>query len=162
MPTDLSNQLEQQLRGIQMPEAISWWPLAIGWWLVIALTLFAISFLLFRLYTIKKKNRYRKVATNELKNSLVKWQLNQDTQTYLHNANDILKRIAQRFDTTSVNKSGSEWVNILNRFSKHPLSEEVSQALSEDCYKAESSIDVPLLHQQLQRWLATHRMDSHA
>ena len=33
------------LRGLQLPDAISWWPLAPGWWVLIALALIAMGLL---------------------------------------------------------------------------------------------------------------------
>jgi len=162
VPTDLSTILEQQLRGIQMPDAISWWPLAIGWWIVITLSLMIFGFLFFKLYQIKQKNRYRKVAAKELKQLLSDWQGNQDTHYFLQNANTILKRIARRFHSSSVNQSGIEWANTLNQLAKQPLQQKVIQALCEDCYHAEPTSDILHLHSQLEQWIKTHQGENHA
>ncbi len=55
-----------QLRDIQLPEAISWWPLAPGWWILI---MFAASFLgltVFRLLKHHRSNLYRRQAIKNL------------------------------------------------------------------------------------------------
>ncbi|MFQ3257088.1 MAG: hypothetical protein ACI9W7_001560, partial [Porticoccaceae bacterium] len=55
-----------QLRDIQLPEAISWWPLAPGWWILI---MFAASFLgwaVFRLLKHHRSNLYRRQAIKKI------------------------------------------------------------------------------------------------
>jgi len=56
-----------ELRGIHLPEAVSWWPLAPGWWLLCAILLISI-FSLIRIGITYYFNRsYRRQALEKLK-----------------------------------------------------------------------------------------------
>ncbi len=162
MPTDLTQILEENLRGLHMPDSVSWWPLAWGWWALLSLIIVIAALCCYRFYNLRKKNKYRKVAVNELNSSLQDWQENQSSQGYLQNANSILKRVSRHLNARSVTQSGQQWVDTLNDFSTNKLSKETLTALSEECYKADPIVDIDKLHQQLQQWLNTHQEAPHA
>lgn len=178
MPTEIdqqqfAEQLAQQLKGIALPDAVSWWPLAIGWWIVIAFSLLAIAFCSIKLVTKIQQNKYRKTALNELQLAYHSWQGNNGTAAYLQSSNSILKRVIRKIEhnsnahnsinTTnsspnkSINKSGNDWSSVLQRYAKRPLSEPTLSALSSSCYQPNPEVDVPHVHEQLTTWLKNHK-----
>lgn len=54
------------LRGLHLPEPISWWPLAPGWWLIIALLTAATAWLLVMLWRRYRMNAPRRYAMRAL------------------------------------------------------------------------------------------------
>lgn len=64
MTPEMQQQLEQ-LKDIQLPEPVSWWPLAYGWWVLIGLVVFALAVWLVRRYK-NQKNSLEALALNEL------------------------------------------------------------------------------------------------
>ena len=61
-------QLLAQLKDIQTPEPVSFWPLAWGWWGVIVLTLLAFTAAIWWWRKRRRFNAPRRQALNELKN----------------------------------------------------------------------------------------------
>ncbi|MBX2847951.1 MAG: DUF4381 domain-containing protein [Acidiferrobacterales bacterium] len=171
MPSDaeqqqFADQLAQQLRGLDLPEPVSWWPLAIGWWVVIVLGLCLIAFLVFKLIKWQRKNRYRKFAQTEISKVYKDWQQTQNSLQYLHSSNAILKRVTRKFETgadsSSLGKSGNAWAETLQRYANKPLSDNTISALSTECYKAEPNVDINHVHQQIKAWLNHHRSPKNA
>ena len=162
MPTDLTSILEQQLRSVHMPDAVSWWPLAIGWWILIGLTALLLTYLVARIIKKKQKNRYRETAIRELSESLNEWRANNDDSHYLFNANMILKRIMRRFDANSSNQTGLQWANSLNSMVNKPLSDSAVNALTEQCYRQEPTVDIQHVHKQVEQWITRHTEACHA
>lgn len=171
MPTDtdqqqFAEQLAQQLRGLQLPEPVSWWPLAIGWWIVIAISLLVCSIVVFRLVKKYRQNRYRKLALGELQNSYSNWQQHQDPHQYLHSSNAILKRVIREIEpntnTPSTSKSGEDWSILLQQYATTPISKNTLNALSIECYTAKPDVDINHVHQQIKTWLSKHRRLTYA
>lgn len=166
MPTDadqqqFAEQLAQQLKGLDLPEAVSWWPLAIGWWFVIALSLISISFVAFKLLKKIQQNKYRRTAATELESAFKVWRQNDDALPYLHSSNAILKRVIREIEqnpnTQNASKSGTDWSELLQFYAKHPLSDETLSALTSQCYQANPDVDVAAVHAQIKAWLTNHR-----
>jgi len=98
------------------------------------------------------------LAINSLEASYNSWTKKQNNQTYLHQANDVLKRCVLHTSGKAAlaTLSGKAWVEHLNRQGKKPLSEKAQNALSVECYQANSSSDINTLHNELVYWLKTH------
>ena len=92
------------------------------------------------------------------KNGNKTWQNDQQTQGYLHRANDILKRVVLQSEQSSLmtTLSGQAWVEQLNVWAKKPLTQDSQNALAFDCYKESSSSDIKALHTDLVSWLKSH------
>lgn len=165
MPSDTSNLL-QQLRGLHLPEAVSWWPMAIGWWLVIICTVLVVSIVIRKLINKRNRDQYRKVALLQLNQFYLTWQQDANSSHYLQSANAILTRIVRHLETKSdkpqASLSGSHWGVVLNSYAGHALAKQSIQAISEDCYKAKPVCDIDQLHTQLCEWINTHQGESHA
>ena len=165
LPPQLQEQLAQQLRDVQMPADISWWPLAIGWWIMIAVVLICLATLFVKLRNTHRQNRYRKMAIRELEHSFVLWQQDQDTANYLQSANNILKRCIAYIESTQLtigrsytSLSGQPWLNVLNEFTKTPLSIDCQLALATLAYAENPNCDVATLNDELLEWLTRHQL----
>lgn len=156
MNEQLKDILEQQLRDVQTPDAVSWWPLAIGWWLVIALTLTALTVGIIVLIRHRRRNNYRKLAISSLNQHLIVWQAQKNDAGYLQAANAVLKRTCLHFNHDAASLADKTWVNFLNAHNKTQLSDSTEIALAEQLYQANPNVDVENLHIEITTWLLKH------
>ena len=159
MDEQLQQILEQQLRDVHLPEAISWWPLSTAWWVVIVLTVFALSYFGIRALQYRKRNRYRRIALNELKRHYKAWQTSEDSSSYIQGANQLLKRCMLPLNPLTAKLSGQAWTDTLNRHSNKTLSEQTKLALTESIYQARPSVDIAALHQEITQWIKNHKQE---
>ena len=54
------------LRGLHLPDAIGWWPLAPGWWLLIALSMLGIGLLMRNILRRRSRGAARRHALRQL------------------------------------------------------------------------------------------------
>ena len=173
----LVEMLREQLRDIQTPEPVSWWPMAPGWWILIVLAVI-LSFVLFRYIRNRRQEReYRNYLIEELEATYNEWLKNQNTSNYCQQANQLLKRTMMKLQADSRNNnnggqseipelgsisalSGSAWIESLESVHK-PMSESVHKALGLYLYQAnaqmEGPLEIPSLHAELTEWLMQHR-----
>jgi hypothetical protein len=163
LPPQIQEQLQQQLRDVQMPADIAWWPLAIGWWIIIAIVLIGLTALLIKLRNRRRQNRYRNVAAGELEQHFTLWQKDQNTASYLQSANNILKRCMAHIESTQLVRShsytslsGQPWLDVLNRFNKTALSTDCQTALATLAYSENPDCDVTTINDELREWLRHH------
>jgi hypothetical protein len=157
----LTQILKEQMRDVHLPAEISWWPPAPGWWLLACLTTL-LGFLIVRLIRDRKRRMaYRKHAVSALKEHYQRWQETGSTTAYLQAANAILKRCVLHITGTkdAAGLSGQAWLNTLSDLTPHDLSIEAQDALALKVYQAESSIDVALIHAELEEWLRSHKIN---
>jgi hypothetical protein len=77
-PLSLSN-----LRGIVIPDAPSFWPLAPGAWVALGMIGFVLLFVAWRIHTVRRRNAYRKAGLSLLRGAAT-----------VHDVSVILKRVA--------------------------------------------------------------------
>jgi len=159
MQDQIQQVLEQQLRDVHLPNAVSWWPLAPGWWGLLLLLIIGSGIATLALLRKRKRNRYRKAALSELQSIYAQWQDEQNSATYLQDANAILKRCLLHFsdDKSPITQTGKAWQASLNAFSKHRLSSQALHGLSSACYQANPDVDIEKIHPQIERWIKSHR-----
>lgn len=126
-----------QLRDIQAPEAISWWPPAIGWWIaLVLLTAFVVTSVLL-LLRHRKRSAWKRQALYEL--SLLQGAyLDAPHAKVLAQINALVKRslACSLKDKEIMALSGDKWHNIL--LSTHSgLSDGALESLIEGHYRAE-------------------------
>ena len=162
LPPEMVQALTEQLRDVHLPEAISWWPLAWGWWVLLVLIICAASTTIWLIKRSINKNRYRGLATTELKSAFRQWNQDNNNMAYLQNANAILKRAVlhttQQASLTT--NSGQAWVELLNNWSAQTLSETSQNALAYGCYQANCDTDIKAVHTELVTWLKKHQTPS--
>ena len=159
MEPDITSLLEQQLRDIQTPAEIGWWPLAPGWWILLVLGLALLWVISYQIRRYIKSNKYRKSARSELDQLLSDWHLSEDTPTFLAGCNALLRRIILSFGHHGFKASalGQQWSETLASLTPTTLPPEVEQALTVECYRRQPNVDVEQLHSHLVQWLKTHR-----
>lgn len=158
LPPEVQQMLAEQLRDVHLPEAISWWPLAWGWWVILIVLFLVIATSLLAAYRKRAKNRYRSLAMTALETAYGNWTKNQNSKTYLHQVNDVLKRCVLHVSESArlTTYTGPAWVEELNKWGKKPLSEKTQNALGVECYQANPPSDINALHRELMHWLRTH------
>ncbi|MFK8068730.1 MAG: DUF4381 domain-containing protein [Gammaproteobacteria bacterium] len=116
-----------ELRDIQLPDPVSWWPPAVGWWLVL---LGIILFLIAAIFLFKKwktKRRSAKVlARKELQKIEQEFSNNSDQKLLIENLSTLLRRssLSSFPREECAGLTGEEWLSFLDqvmqeeRFSK--------------------------------------------
>lgn len=159
MDEQLQAQLLAQLKDVQLPPPVSWWPPAIGWWLVALITLMAISAVGYYLHKRHTQNRYRKLALAELNAHFAQWQNLSDDKAYISAANNVLKRVVKVFNPNLVNQFADTWIDALESHASTEFSVETRYALAHQCYQAHVSADISALHSELSHWLQHHKRE---
>ena len=164
MNDQLKTILEQQLRDIHTPSAVSWWPLAFGWWLLIAVVVCVVIVSMIALIKYRRKTAYRKIAISELDKHFANWQLDKSNSRYLQAANALLKRVCSHIEDNtgshSTSLSSEAWVAHLNAYAKTDFSTASSAAIAEQVYQQSPSSDIDHIHHELRTWLAKHSSDT--
>ena len=161
MNDQLKSILEQQLRDAQVPDAVSWWPLAIGWWVLIALFVIGLTLTTKAIYKRHYRNVYRKIAVKELDYHFTIWQNHAENGAYLQAANTILKRSCSHFGDDAISLSGKQWLTHLNAHSKTDFSAAVEVALMQQLYQESPETDISSVHAELKTWLTEHSAERH-
>lgn len=145
MKPDLS-----QLRDIQLPEPVSWWPPAPGWWLVAGLVvvILAVVYLIDRR---RRKARWRRTALAELQ------RLHGETpEQFLRGVSVLLRRVAvtrfPRHDVAAL--TGERWLAFLDRpLEGTPFQSGAGRVLAAGPYTDEPEVDAAALHALCERWI---------
>jgi len=151
------NQAPLPLPPLQLPAAISWWPLAPGWWLLMALAITVIGVAVWWLYRRYHNNRDKRAARHALTNVLAQWQADHDDAQLLQQLNTILKRLCRHRAPHALSLSGEAWVAFLNQ-NKPLFTDHNARALSDYVYCAPQQIghvEAASLVKQCQRWVST-------
>jgi type II secretory pathway pseudopilin PulG len=116
------------LRGLHLPDAIGWWPLAPGWWVIIALLAAGLILLLRRARQRRRESAARRHALRQLERATSAFAKHGDPVRLGSEASEILRRTmlayAPRSDVAGL--TGEAWLDWLDRdlpeprFSKGP------------------------------------------
>ncbi len=161
-----------QLADIQLPEAVSIWPLAPGWWLLLAVSLLLIVLLI---YFLKRKPRQPLPTSRQLKSQSLQT-LQAIKKTYAaqpadkQTAHNTLKQLSillrryalslyQRDDVAAL--TDSEWLALLDKMSAQPdFSTKFAALLTQIPYQSsDTDIDPALLSELLS---ATEKLIRHS
>ncbi|WP_444931460.1 DUF4381 domain-containing protein [Microbulbifer sp. SSSA002] len=133
-PSPEAQELLAQLRDIQEPAAINWWPPAPGWWILAALILAGLvaAALWWRQRRKKaERNRYRVEAAALLAAIEI------EQTTAVAEINEILKRVAvTTYSRTECgNLTGTAWIEFLKKSAPLECPADAQQALRENLYR---------------------------
>lgn len=107
-----NNPLEQ-LRDIQLPEPVSWWPLAAGWWVLVAVGLVALVAGGYWVVRRHQRRYYRRLAQRELDAIFTQ---SDDATLQLERCSELLKRVAlSAYGQPAASLSGERWVTFLTQ-----------------------------------------------
>jgi len=105
------------LRGLHLPDAIGWWPLAPGWWLVIALLVLGLGLLLRDALRRHSRSRARRHALRQLEQYTAAFAGHGDAVTLGIEVSELLRRAmlayAPRGDVAGL--TGEAWLAWLDR-----------------------------------------------
>ena len=154
-PTQLQDMLLGQLRDIQLPAEISWWPPAPGWWWVLAFIVAALIVVLVLVLRHRARTRFRREAIGEMEELYSAWNKNQKTDIYLMSASGILRQVAihvcGRHDISAV--TGDEWIGRLAQMSTRPVPSSLNAALTTLAYQRDPRTNIDQAHQDIVDWL---------
>ena len=144
-----------QLRPMQLPDPVSWWPMAPGWWLLLVLIIASVWGLLWWLR--RRWEDPRRYALAELKNLQACYSSEErDQAALLTHCNQLLKRTAltlyPRHDVASL--SGDAWITFLLNSSKG-CEVKALQCLKEGAYRQNVEYDSAALIKSCRQWLKT-------
>nr|WP_010130584.1 DUF4381 domain-containing protein [Microbulbifer agarilyticus] len=128
-------QLLEQLKDIQEPAPIGWWPLAPGWWML-AGALIALLFGAFWLFSYLRRQRQQKQYRVEGEHLLKVLDLNQPRA--VESINVLLKRVAVVTFGRALSGplTGEHWIAFLESTATAPMPESARRALLESLYSA--------------------------
>ena len=108
---------EIPLRGLHLPEAVGWWPLAPGWWLLIALLVAATVFLLRAWLQRRAHAAARRKALRQLEESRSAYAYHGNPVALGAEVSELLRRAmlayAPRAEVAGL--TGDEWLAWLDR-----------------------------------------------
>ena len=146
------------LRPMQLPEAISWWPMAPGWWLLLVLfvVLFFVCVRAVFGWVRRRRADPRRFALAELADIQQRYQQSEDKALLLTHCNQLLKRTAltlfPRQEVAAL--SGDDWLTFLLQHSRgcqaHAL-----QCLADGPYRPHLDYDSSALFLACRQWLKT-------
>ncbi|MFI0400401.1 MAG: DUF4381 domain-containing protein [Thiolinea sp.] len=155
------NPNELPLRDIHLPPEISWWPLAWGWWLVLLLALLGLAALVW--WWLKRPATNQRVNISAQASALqelerIEQQYSNDPMGLVRELSVLLRRMAiSLYGRRSVaGLTGVTWLQFLDKQSDSPVfSQRFQQALTELPYRAQGSVDVSALVQEVRQWLSS-------
>jgi hypothetical protein len=150
----------EQLRDIHLPAAVSWWPPAPGWWLLLLVVLASLAAAFFWLRNYRRKNRYRRLALQQLQTLREQWQQQRDDNALAQAINRLLKQTAlaayprQRVAALT----GADWLLFLDSGLKQPrFSEPALRALASTYQATPPTISTTELFNASDYWIRRHR-----
>ena len=156
------------LHDLQLPEAISWWPLAPGWWALLVMVLILLFTLAYFTRNWWRNNQDKRNAQQLLKSAYAQWQANQNQQQLIMQFNSVLKRYCRNRFPQAISLSGEQWTDFLNRSAATSLFSGIeAEALQSGAYRADAlpSLAAQELFKNCQRWLqkakATNIRETH-
>lgn len=150
-----------QLKDIHAPPPVDAWPPAPGWFLLAALALVAAGLIVYGLYRLWRRNRYRREALRELADLKQQYEAAGDAGDYLSAYARLLKRTAlTRYPRDQIaNLTGEAWVNFLDRSARtEEFSLGAGQVLVYGNYQPidAADIDVNRLDELGRYWIKRH------
>ena len=111
------------LRGLHLPEAIGWWPLAPGWWVLIGVALIGLGFLLHHWMRIRSHSAARRYALRQLKVIVHEHEQHKDTVAFAANLSELLRRtmLAYAPRQNVAGLTGEDWLACLDQDLAQPV-----------------------------------------
>jgi hypothetical protein len=143
-----------RLHDFVQPPLPSWMPHTIGWYVVFAVLALAMTFQLIKWIRDWKRNRYRRVALQEL------------PHTAIEDLSALLKRTALAAwpRQTVASLTGEAWLRFLNRTAEQPLFEtKPGSEIEELAVRGRQQLnaqDEEKLRHRAKTWIRRHRVRS--
>ena len=146
-----------ELRPLQLPDPIGWWPPAPGWWLLFFMLCVLLAVSIWLALRAHRLAAFRRQALRELEFLAASAQ-NRSSPEIVAGLNALLKRVALvRHPTREVARlSGEQWLQFLEcdgadaGFSQGP-----GRALADLAYRPCGDADLPAIVDLCRRWIRT-------
>ncbi|MGI0116144.1 DUF4381 domain-containing protein [Zooshikella sp. RANM57] len=148
-------QVLSDLKPLHEPPPINWWPLSPGWWVLAVLTIGVIVFCVWFLLRFWQRYQYQQHLLDELNQIWLHYQQYQQTSTYLHHANQYLKRTLLQTQSRAniASLCGQQWLQVLDQASQsNAFTDGVGQALGTMSYQPNPHCNTERLHALLINW----------
>lgn len=143
------------LRDIQLPPAIEWWPPAPGWWLAVALLLvFILAFAWFRSRRNEIGRQHKALTT--LDQIVHHYRQTNDKTATITALSQLLRRYALVVfpEHNPAGLTGGAWLRFLNETGGGgKFSDEIGRALTRGPYDPNAQIDVDAVVAAARHWL---------
>jgi hypothetical protein len=108
-------QLKSQLRDIQLPTTVDWWPPAPGWWLLMFIMLGAGIGIYFALQPRLRRKRLNKYLTEQIKTALRAYREDKAAAPAIRVCAELLRRVCLTYfpRSTVAGLSGQAWLDFL-------------------------------------------------
>ena len=156
------NYMVHGIEEVYLPDTIAWWPQTLGWKVLALLILAAFCYFIYRRIVGWRKNKYRRLALEEIDKLEAK---TQNSLAALRGLPIILKSTALRaFPRSDIAQlSGAAWIAELNnRCKRLVFTESIAGALMKVSYHPQESwqIDRPQIEALLEQsryWVRAHK-----
>lgn len=157
------------LEALQLPEAISWWPLAPGWWVLIGLVLVLVIVITAVVIRHWYQHRSKRATRRVLQDAYRQYQQSNNYQQFLQVINQTLKRYCREQAPSASGLSGQAWIDFLNHSAgcKHAggralFQGDCAHALAMQVYQAkpEAVVKPERILRLCTTWLSAHKPES--
>ncbi len=160
-----SNPLDQ-LKDIQLPEAVSAWPPAPGWPILFIVLSLLLGWLVIRMVRNRRYNEYRTAAKKELLAAFSRYKKDNDSLAYLKVCNALLRRTALHhypdLRGTIAPLVGKQWFEFLDGCcSANVFLGKMEESLYNAHYRKDdaslSDTETKSLHKSALHWIERHK-----
>ena len=141
-----------QLKDIQLPDPVGWWPLAFSWWVLIFSVIVIFFSIIWFLLDRHKRTAYRREAEHKLQAINDNPQL--DTQQQIVQINGLLKQVAitvyGRQKIAGLNEQA--WLAFLKSTAQFIEQPDVLATLLNQVYQPQNALDEHELKRNLATW----------
>ena len=145
-----------ELKPIQLPEAIGWWPPALGWWILAVLIITVVTTAIWWLRKRHKSLAYKREAMVEFETIQASYNAQADRSRLLADLSALLKRtcISKYGREQSAGLAGEAWLEFLDRTgATEEFSKGCGRSLLLQRYVKEPTFDAAELIALVQKWL---------
>lgn len=148
-----------KLRDIQLPEPISWWPMAPGWYFLILFVVLSVIFLLYILCRRYVRGRAKREALQLLANYNQAYQQDGNSQLSSTDISELLRRVALVYFPREMvaGLQGEAWLAFLNKTAKGIDFNSVRTCLLEAPYQTGKNMDLKPLFICAEKWIKQRR-----
>ncbi|GGF71851.1 DUF4381 domain-containing protein [Alteromonas lipolytica] len=147
-----------QLKDIQTPQGVDWWPLAWGWWALALVAIVLIGFIVFSIVSSVRFNRPRRQAVKLHKSLVI-------DAHYPAQANQLIKRVTLHYFSPDKSASayGDSWQRLLQSCLKPNQHAKVAAGLTlltQHSYQPTplSAPELQQIHDAVSYWLQHARL----
>lgn len=147
-----------QLKDIHLPSAITEWPISFGWWTLLTVIILAIIVGTYLWFQERRKSAKKRAALVLLDHQYDQFKASDNSQVFLQQSNQILKRYCLDKYPDAVSLSGPAWTDFLIRHShKTFFDADLANAISQGLYQAHCHYDAQALYLACSSWLKNNK-----